>query len=65
MWKLRIGAFLTSGLVALSLSATALAGSGGPNAGDVWVDNVGQLAGPGHCAIDPISRPALRRPTAW
>lgn len=52
MWKLRIGAFLTSGLVALSLSATALAGSGGPNAGDVWVDNVGQLAGPGH-EMDP------------
>jgi hypothetical protein len=52
MWKLRIGAFFTSGLVALSLSAAAQAGSGGPNAGDVWVDNVGQPAGPGH-EMDP------------
>jgi hypothetical protein len=46
---LRLGAFVATGLLALAPASTALASSGGnANAGDVWVDNVGQPAGPGH-----------------
>jgi hypothetical protein len=53
MWKLRIGALLTGGLLWLGMSTTASAASGGdPNAGDVWVDSFGQPAGPGH-EMDP------------
>jgi hypothetical protein len=53
MWKLRIGGVVTSGVLALGLSPAAWAMSGGDaNAGDVWVDNVGQAAGPGH-EMDP------------
>jgi hypothetical protein len=53
MWKLRIGAVVTSGVLVLATSAVAWGASGGdPNAGDVWVDNVGQPPGPGH-EMDP------------
>ena len=53
MWKLRIGVLVTSGVFALGLTSTAWAASGGDaNAGDAWVDNVGQPAGPGH-EMDP------------
>jgi hypothetical protein len=40
------------GLIGLALIAPAAFGSGNPNSGDVWVDNVGQPAGPGH-EMDP------------
>lgn len=50
MWRLRIGVLLASGVFALGLCSAAWAASGGDaNAGDVWVDNVGQQsADPGH-----------------
>ena len=44
-----MGALLATGTVALAPVPAALAASGGDaNAGDVWTDNVGQPAGPGH-----------------
>ena len=53
MWKLRIGALVTTGLIAFGSGSAAWAASGGnSNAGDVWLDNVGQPAGPGH-EMDP------------
>ncbi len=53
MWKLRIGALITTALFALGVcSAAWAANSGDSNAGDVWLDNVGQPAGPGH-EMDP------------
>lgn len=53
MWKLRIGVLVTSGLMALGLSSSAWADQGGhSDGGDVWLDNVGQPAGPGH-EMDP------------
>src|SRR5436305_12591321 len=53
MWKLRLGILSACGVFALATGATALAASGGDsNAGDVWLDNVGQPAGPGH-EMDP------------
>ena len=49
MWKLRFIGVAVVCLVALSVAAAALAAQGGDsNAGDVWVDNVGTPAGPGH-----------------
>jgi hypothetical protein len=45
----RLGIAGATGLVMLAMASTALASSGGnANAGDVWTDNVGQPAGPGH-----------------
>jgi hypothetical protein len=50
-----------AGVLALGISTAAWGAKGGnsgssggsdPNAGDVWVDNVGQLSGPGH-EMDP------------
>lgn len=54
MFKLRMPALVLAGLLALGGAAgSALASSGGDsNAGDVWLDNVGQPAGPGH-EMDP------------
>ncbi len=54
MWKLRIGAFLTTGLLGLGISTAAWASSGGnANAGDVWLDSSATaLADPGH-EMDP------------
>lgn len=53
MFKFRILALVAAGLLALVGGGSALAAHGGdPNAGDVWVDNVGQAAGPGH-EMDP------------
>jgi len=53
MFKLRITGLATAALVALCAGGPALAASGGDsNAGDVWLDNVGQPAGPGH-EMDP------------
>ncbi len=40
------------GALGLALIAPTALGSGNPNSGDVWVDNVGQPAGPGH-EMDP------------
>ncbi len=55
MAKLRFAA-VTAAVAALGLMGTgaaAWAAAGGdPNAGDVWLDNVGQPAGPGH-EMDP------------
>jgi hypothetical protein len=51
MRKLRIG--MVVGIVSLAAAASANAAAGGDaNAGDVWLDNVGQPAGPGH-EMDP------------
>lgn len=53
MWKLKLSVIAACGAVALIGAPGALAASGGdPNAGDVWLDNVGQPAGPGH-EMDP------------
>src|SRR5947209_1609855 len=53
MFKLRITGLATAALVTLCAGGPALAASGGDsNAGDVWLDNVGQPAGPGH-EMDP------------
>jgi hypothetical protein len=53
MWKLRACAFAASGVFALATGTAAWGSSGGDaNKGDVWVDNVGQPAGPGH-EMDP------------
>lgn len=55
MIKLRNSALAAVGSLALLLGFTgsALASAGGnSNAGDVWLDNVGQPAGPGH-EMDP------------
>ncbi len=54
MWKLRIGAFLATGLLGLGISTAAWASSGGnANAGDVWVDSTtASSGGPGH-EMDP------------
>jgi hypothetical protein len=47
MRNLRIG--VAVGIVSLAAAACANAAAGGDsNAGDVWLDNVGQPAGPGH-----------------
>lgn len=52
MWKLMC-VFAVTGACALSGGGSALAASGGDaNGGDVWLDNVGQPAGPGH-EMDP------------
>jgi hypothetical protein len=51
MRKLLAPAVLAIAVLALPPAAWAAAG-GDPNAGDVWVDNVGQPAGPGH-EMDP------------
>jgi hypothetical protein len=49
MWKLRMCLVAAIGMFALGTGSAALASSGGDsNAGDVWTDNVGQPAGPGH-----------------
>jgi hypothetical protein len=42
-----MGVFAATGLLALGTATTAF-GEGNKNAGDVWTDNVGQPAGPGH-----------------
>jgi hypothetical protein len=47
MFKLRLMMVVAASLLALATCGSALA-SGDANAGDVWVDNVGQPAGPGH-----------------
>ena len=53
MWKLRMCVFAVTGLCALATSAAALAASSGDtNPGDVWVDTLGQAAGPRH-EMDP------------
>src|SRR5947209_11101216 len=53
MTKLRISLLAAIGLLAFLAGAPALAASGGDsNSGDVWLDNVGQPAGPGH-EMDP------------
>jgi hypothetical protein len=53
MRKLRICVAGVIGAVTLAGAGAALGATGGdPNAGDVWVDNVGQPAGPGH-EMDP------------
>src|SRR5205085_7778499 len=53
MLKFRMLALAAAGLLALFAGGSALAAAGGdPNSGDVWVDNVGQPAGPGH-EMDP------------
>ena len=53
MWKFRLAVFTACGAFALTGAAGALGASGGDsNAGDVWADNVGQPAGPGH-EMDP------------
>jgi hypothetical protein len=53
MWKLRVGVIAASSVFALATGTAAWASSGGnSNAGDVWLDNAGQSAGPGH-EMDP------------
>ena len=53
MRKLRFCAVAAGGLMLFAAGPAALASSGGKgNAGDVWLDNVGQAAGPGH-EMDP------------
>jgi hypothetical protein len=53
MFKLRMSALVLASLLALGSAGAALASSGGDaNSGDVWLDNVGQPAGPGH-EMDP------------
>jgi hypothetical protein len=53
MWKFRVGVIAASSVFALATGTAAWASSGGnSNAGDVWLDNVGQPAGPGH-EMDP------------
>ncbi len=53
MLKLRIGVIAATAAFALATGASTAGATGGdPNAGDVWVDNVGQPAGPGH-EMDP------------
>jgi hypothetical protein len=53
MWKLRMCIVGTVAALALVPGTAALASSGGnSNAGDVWLDNAGQPAGPGH-EMDP------------
>jgi hypothetical protein len=48
-WKLRVGVVAAAGALAVAVaSAGSAAAAGGGNAGDVWTDNVGQPAGPGH-----------------
>jgi hypothetical protein len=42
-----MGVFAATGLLALGTTSTAF-GESSKNAGDVWTDNVGQPAGPGH-----------------
>src|ERR1700745_3527353 len=51
--RVRIWAVIAAGAVFMSVAGGAWAASGGDaNAGDVWVDNVGEPAGPGH-EMDP------------
>jgi hypothetical protein len=53
MWKLCICVVAATGICALAASGPAFSSPGGDkNAGDVWVDNVGQPPGPGH-EMDP------------
>src|SRR5437660_3937123 len=53
MRKLKLFVVAACGAFALTGGAGALAASGGDaNAGDVWLDNVGQPPGPGH-EMDP------------
>jgi hypothetical protein len=55
MFKLRMSALVLTGLLAVlgGGAGSALAAKGGDsNSGDVWLDNVGQPAGPGH-EMDP------------
>jgi hypothetical protein len=53
MWTLRTCGLAAAGMVAIAVAGPAWASSGGDsNAGDVWLDNVGQPAGPGH-EMDP------------
>jgi hypothetical protein len=49
MWKMRVAGMAVGVLLAVGTVAPAAASQGGDsNAGDVWTDNVGQPAGPGH-----------------
>jgi hypothetical protein len=55
MFKLRMSVLAAVGSLALctGLAGSAMAAAGGDsNSGDVWLDNVGQPAGPGH-EMDP------------
>lgn len=53
MWKLRVGVIAASSVFALATGTAAWGATGGDsNAGDVWLDNAGQPAGPGH-EMDP------------
>jgi hypothetical protein len=53
MWKLRVCVIAASSVFALATGTAAWGASGGDsNAGDVWLDNAGQPAGPGH-EMDP------------
>jgi hypothetical protein len=53
MRKVRIWAVIAASAVSMSAAGGAWAASGGDrNAGDVWVDNVGEPSGPGH-EMDP------------
>jgi hypothetical protein len=47
-----VGIGVAASATAVGASPTATASKGDKNAGDVWVDNVGQPAGPGH-EMDP------------
>jgi hypothetical protein len=51
-YRVALRVLAASGAAALFLIPAATAFGGDPNAGDVWVDNVGQLPGPGH-EMDP------------
>jgi hypothetical protein len=45
----RLGTLVAAGVLALGVTPAALAApTGNANAGDVWVDNLGQPSGPGH-----------------
>lgn len=49
MLKLRLGVFAATLLFVIGSGGAAWAASGGDsNSGDIWLDNVGQPAGPGH-----------------
>ena len=53
MWKLRVCVITASSVFALATGTAAWGASGGDsNAGDVWLDNAAQPAGPGH-EMDP------------
>src|SRR5262249_27246782 len=47
VWRGGVSVLATAGLLAMGGPSTAF-GEGHGNAGDVWTDNVGQPAGPGH-----------------